>query len=126
MSQKISLPVVLVVDDEPLVRMYAVDMLEDAGFRVIEANDGDEALALILDHGEITVLFTDIHMPGKFDGLELARKVHERRPDIQLILTSGRARPDRNELPHDGAFIPKPYDASVIVRMIKASQGREG
>jgi DNA-binding NtrC family response regulator len=112
---------VLVVDDEALIRMYAVDVLEDAGFKAIEAEDGEAALDALDRHPEIGVVFTDIHMPGPFDGLVLARKVHERRPDIQLIIASGRGRPTRDELPRGGTFFMKPYDATEIARLISVT-----
>jgi CheY-like chemotaxis protein len=82
--------VILVVDDEPLVRVNAVDILEDAGFSTLEAEDAAQALKHIADHPEIGLLFTDINMPGEIDGLGLARLVHEDRPDLRVILTSGR------------------------------------
>lgn len=113
--------VILVVDDEALIRMYAVDVFEDVGFTVIEADSSEDALSVLDEHPEITVLFTDIHMPGPFDGLVLARKVHERRPDIQLIIASGRARPNKSELPGDGTFFTKPYDGMAIARLIEAT-----
>ncbi len=115
------MPVVLVVDDESLIRLYAVDILSDAGFVTIEAGDGEEALALLARHPEINVLFTDINMPGPLDGLELARKVHEARSDVQLIITSGRMRPSQAELPDDGAFVAKPYEAAAITKLIRTA-----
>ena len=110
--------VVLVVDDEPLLRMNACDMLADAGFETVEAGGSEEALGQLDSHPEVSVLFTDINMPGPMDGLDLARRVHERRPDIQLIITSGRRAPLKLEIPHDGQFISKPYDAAALVRLI--------
>lgn len=112
--------VVLVVDDEPLIRMYATDVLEDAGFRVVEADNADVALTMLDRHPEIGVLFTDIHMPGQFDGLTLARKVYERRPDIQLIIVSGKGRPTKAEIPGEGTFFAKPYDGTDIAKLIEA------
>lgn len=112
--------VVLVVDDEPLIRMYAVDVLEDAGFTVVEAEDAGTALMMLDRHPEVGVLFTDIHMPGPFDGLVLARKVHERRPDIQLIIVSGQGRPTRDDIPGEGTFFAKPYDGMDVARLISA------
>jgi CheY-like chemotaxis protein len=121
----IARPVVLVVDDEPLIRLYAVDVLTDAGFDTLEAADAEEAMVLLADNAAITVLFTDINMPGPFNGLELARKVHELRPDVQLIITSGKERPDRSAIPEQGTFLAKPYQGSVVAALIKsAAQGR--
>jgi CheY-like chemotaxis protein len=109
---------VLVVDDEPLVRMYAVDVLSDAGHVVFEAGDANEALALIDAHPEIKVLFTDINMPGPLDGLDLARMVHRRSPGVHLILTSGRPRPLEGAIPDDGRFLPKPYAGETVTRLV--------
>ncbi len=113
---------VLVVDDEPLIRMYAVDVLEDAGFRVVEAGGSEEALRILDTHPEINVLFTDINMPGSFDGLELARRVHTRRSDVQIIITSGRERPAASDIPDDGKFVAKPYDGAAIAHLIQVAQ----
>lgn len=112
-------PVVLVVDDEALIRLNATEMLQDAGCRTYEAGQADEAMAVLADHPEITVLFTDINMPGEADGLDLAGQVHGARPDIQLILTSGRERPSPADIPDDGQFIAKPYDMDVVSEMVR-------
>ena len=77
--------VVLVVDDEMLLRMRAVDMVEEAGFTPIEAMDADEAVAILESRSDIALLFTDIQMPGSMDGLKLAHAVHERWPPIKII-----------------------------------------
>jgi CheY-like chemotaxis protein len=81
--------VVLVVEDEMLLRMRAVDMVEDAGFTPVEAVDADEAVAILESRSDIALLFTDIQMPGSMDGLKLAHAVHERWPPIRIILVSG-------------------------------------
>src|SRR5882762_593402 len=96
--------VILVVDDEPMLRLIAMEELEDAGFEMLEACNAEDALAQIVRHPEISVVFTDINMPGPFDGLELARRVHRQRPDIRLILTSGRQAPAAKDIPDDGQF----------------------
>jgi len=113
-----STPVVLVVDDEAILRMYAVDMFVQEGFHAFEAGDGAEALIQLGAHPEISVLFTDINMPGAMDGLALARIVCQRRPDVQLIITSGRAKPPQAEIPDRGQFLAKPYDPWVLARMV--------
>ena len=84
--------VVLVVEDEMLLRMRTVDMVEDAGFTSIEAVDADEAVAILESRSDIALLFTDIQMPGSMDGLRLAHAVHERWPPIKIILVSGQLR----------------------------------
>jgi CheY-like chemotaxis protein len=122
MGPNVSNIAVLVVDDEAMIRMYAVDDMEEAGFSVIEAGSGPDALALLDDHPEIRVLFTDIQMPGAFDGMELARRVYSRRPDVQLIITSGNVRPATSEIPDHGQFIAKPYDGQAVTRMIANHQ----
>jgi CheY-like chemotaxis protein len=111
---------VLVVDDEAIIRMNATDMLADAGYSTFEAAGAEDALAEIVRHPEISVLFTDINMPGRYDGLELARRVHAYRPDIRLILTSGRAPPLPDEIPDAGRFLSKPYDQASLTRLVAA------
>jgi CheY-like chemotaxis protein len=107
---------VLVVEDEGLVRLMAVDMLEDAGFAVIEASSADEAWTVLEDRGgDIGVLFTDIEMPGSMNGFALASRVAERWPHIRLVMTSGRCRPAKRDVPDHGKFVPKPYFADQVL-----------
>ncbi|HEU0045277.1 response regulator [Sphingomonas sp.] len=115
--------VVLVVDDEPLIRMNAADMLADAGWIAIEAANAAEALVQLAAHPEVTVLFTDINMPGEMDGLDLARRVHDLRPDVHLIITSGKMRPRRDELPGGGEFLGKPYREGQFLELLQAVSG---
>jgi CheY-like chemotaxis protein len=117
-------PVVLIVEDEPLLRVTAVDLLEDEGFATMEADCAEAALVQLEAHPEISVLFTDINMPGAYDGLELARRVHMRRPDVQLILTSGRHPPAAQDIPDDGTFVAKPYQARAVAALIRAADRR--
>jgi two-component system, response regulator PdtaR len=112
-------PTILVVDDEPLVRLVAAEMVEDAGWSAIEAADSSEALSALSANPNIRVLFTDINMPG-MDGLELARFVHRIYPAIQLVITSGKRALSDIELPDDGTFLAKPYDSDQLVRVIEA------
>lgn len=112
---------VLVVDDEALIRINAIDMLTDAGFAVVEAGDAAEALEMLEQHPEIGLLFTDINMPGDMDGLELARRVHALRPDVHLIVTSGKVRPTKDEIPEPGDFLAKPYRERQIVGLVNAA-----
>lgn len=115
--------IVLVVDDEPLIRMNAADMLADAGWTALEAADADEALEVLRAHPEVTVLFTDINMPGTMDGLDLARRVHQLRPDVHLVITSGKLRPGQGELPGAGRFLGKPYQERQFIALIEAVSG---
>lgn len=113
-----SAPVVLVVDDEALLRLDATDALQHAGCRTFEASQAEEALDVLALHPEISVLFTDINMPGQRDGVALAGEVHRRRPDISVIMTSGIERPCASLLPPDSRFFAKPYDMDVIARNV--------
>jgi two-component system, response regulator PdtaR len=86
-------PVVLVAEDEELIRLWAADVLQENGFSVLEAANAEAALRVLEARPEVRLLFTDIHMPGAFDGMELARRVHDRWPHVQLVVTSSLARP---------------------------------
>lgn len=112
--------VVLVVDDETMLRFYAVDIFEDRGFTTFEATNSVEALAALDEHPEINVLLTDINMPGTMNGLELAREVRQRWPAVRLIVASGQVRPSADEMPAGGAFVAKPFSPETILRLIDA------
>jgi CheY-like chemotaxis protein len=105
---------VLIVEDEPLVRMNAVAMIEDAGFRTYEAANADEAIVLLEKHADIRILFTDIDMPGSMDGLKLAHYVRERWPPVKIIVTSGHVQVGQQDMPRDAMFFAKPYRAMQI------------
>jgi CheY-like chemotaxis protein len=105
----------LVVEDEALVRMVAVDMLEAAGLTVFEAATADEAWAILESRGDIGALFTDIEMPGSMNGFALANQVAERWPHIRLVLTSGRCQLASRDVPDHGMFVPKPYMAEHVL-----------
>jgi len=107
-------PVVLVVEDEVLLRMNAVDMIEAAGFEVLEAATADDAIVLLETRTDIEVIFTDIQMPGSMDGLALARAVRGRWPPIKIIATSGQVNVTDHDLPDGGRFLPKPYSSAQI------------
>ena len=107
--------VVLVVEDEMLLRMRAVDMVEDAGFTSVEAVNADEAVAILESRSVIALLLTDIQMPGSMDGLKLAHAVHERWPPIKIILVSGQLRPENIDIPADSRFFGKPLEAEEMI-----------
>ena len=115
--------VVLVVDDEAVLRLIVSEVLEDNGFQVLEAENAKAALKVLADHPRVRVLFTDINMPGALDGLDLARQVHERWPAIKLVVTSGRLRPSDSEIPDSGRFIAKPYSPDALVEEIREAVG---
>jgi CheY-like chemotaxis protein len=109
---------VLVVEDEMLLRMSALDMVEDAGFTPVEAVDADEAVAILESRSDIALLFTDIQMPGSMDGLGLAHAVHKRWPPIKIILVSGQLKETSIDIPADSRFFGKPLaDKEMIVEI---------
>ena len=110
--------VVLVVEDDGFVRICAAEMLEEAGFSVVEARDADEAWDILQDRSDVAVLLTDIDMPGSMDGVPLAERVHAAWPHIRLILTSGRHRLADREVPDHGLFVSKPYSGLKVVEVI--------
>jgi two-component sensor histidine kinase/DNA-binding NarL/FixJ family response regulator len=118
------LPKVLVVEDEMMLRMRAVDIVEDAGFTPIEAVNADEALAILESRSDIDLLFTDIQMPGSMDGLKLAHAVHERWPSIGIILVSGKLTPTDSERPTDSRFFGKPLEVKQMISEIREMIGQ--
>lgn len=113
-------PYALVVDDDFLVRMDAIDILEQAGFRVLEADHGDAAHELLeTRHPDVVLLFTDVQMPGTLDGFALARKVAHSWPHISLVVASGHIRPSPGALPVKARFIAKPFSAEVVYAHIQ-------
>jgi len=112
--------VVLVVEDEMLLRMRAVDMVEDAGFTPLEAVDADEAVAILESRSDIVLMFTDIQMPGSMDGLKLAHAVHERWPPIKIILVSGQLKLADIDIPADSLFFGKPLEANAMIAQMQS------
>jgi CheY-like chemotaxis protein len=111
-------PVVLIVEDEVLIRLDAIEAIETAGFDVIEAADADQAIAILEQRSDIRVVFTDVQMPGSMDGLKLAHFVKDRWPPIKIIATSGHARIGESDLPAGSRFLSKPYAAAEIAKTI--------
>ena len=101
--------VVLVVEDEILIRMNAMAIVEEAGFEAVAASDADEAIHILQSRDDIRAVFTDVHMPGSMDGIRLASIVRKRWPPIALIITSGQTNVPDSELPSGGRFLRKPY-----------------
>ena len=116
-------PVVLIVEDEPLLRMLAVEVVEEAGFIAIEARDADEAVALLESRADISLLFTDIDMPGSMDGLKLAYAVRDRWPPIKILVVSGKQRLQLTELPSNSCFLGKPYQMAALVEELSSLVG---
>ena len=111
-------PVVLIVEDELRLRMNAVDMIRSAGFEVVEAANADEAIEILEVRRDITVVFTDIQMPGSMDGLKLARAVRGRGPPIKIVATSGLVDVGEKDLPEGGRFLAKPYRSEELTEML--------
>ena len=97
---------VLVVEDEPLIRLVATDTIEEAGFAAFEASDARQAIALLERHKEIRILFTDVNMPGDMDGVSLAHYVHSRWPEVKIVVTTGRCAVAQPDLPEGSALLP--------------------
>ena len=111
--------VVLVVEDNYLLRMDAADMIEAAGFEVIEAANADDAIAILEARNDIAVVFTDVQMPGSMDGLRLARAVRGRWPPIKIVTTSGQRIIEETDLPEGGRFLPKPYSPLQVSGVLR-------
>jgi CheY-like chemotaxis protein len=111
--------VILVVEDDVLIRMDAAQMISGDEFDVIEAANADEAIAILETRLDVTVVFTDIQRPGSMDGLKLAAAIRDRWPPIKIITTSGRVTIDRDDLPHGGRFLRKPYSPAQILKTLR-------
>jgi DNA-binding NtrC family response regulator len=110
---------VLVVEDEVLLRLVTADILEDAGFHVIEAHDAQEARILLEERPDVQVVFTDWNMPGEIDGLGLAHLVSKRWPEIGIIVTSGKMHPAPGDIPAGVGFLAKPYLPWALIKEIE-------
>ena len=112
-------PVVLIVEDEFLLRLDSAETIESAGFEVIQAANADEAIAILKARPDIHVVFTDIQMSGSMDGLKLARFVRDRWPPIKIVATSGRIIVGDHDLPDGSVFLPKPYRGAEVVATLR-------
>jgi CheY-like chemotaxis protein len=111
-------PVVLVVEDEHLVRVLQVDVLRDAEFWAVEAQNADEAFQVLKERPEVRVVVTDVDMPGSIDGFEFARLVRQGWPEIGLLVISGKTSPQAGDLPEGAVFVQKPVRPQALVREI--------
>ena len=112
-------PVVLIVEDEFLIRSHAAQIIEDGEFDVLEASNADEAISILEARSDIAVLFTDIQMPGSMDGLKLAAAVKGRWPPIKIVATSGFVNVRPNDLPEGGRFLAKPYHPAQLMATLR-------
>jgi CheY-like chemotaxis protein len=109
----------LVVEDEPMTRMVAADAISEVGVTVYEASDAFEARELLGEHPRVKLLFTDIELAGNTNGLLLAQDVHQARPDVELIVTSGTNDLDDRDLPDHGTFLAKPYRPERLQQIVR-------
>jgi DNA-binding NtrC family response regulator len=115
---------VLLVEDEPLIRLFIAELLEDAGFRVVEAANATEALVVLEAGLRVTVLLTDVDMPAGCTGFELAHKVHESWPETEILIMSGRQWPVHGDLPPGAAFLAKPCPNEALVSHVHSAAER--
>ena len=111
---------VLVVEDEELLRIFAVQLVEDAGFQALEAANADQAIAILEKRPDISLLLTDIHMPGSMDGLKLAHAVRHRWPPIKIIIVSGQVHLTEDDMPTGSRFFRKPYEPTEVVSELRS------
>ena len=112
--------VALIVEDEFLVRLLAVDIFVESGFEAIDAADADEAMKILESRRDVGVIFTDIHLPGSIDGLGLAYVVNQRWPSIWILITSALHYPSDRPLPAGSVFLAKPYQSLQITGAVQA------
>ncbi|QPC91780.1 response regulator [Mesorhizobium sp. INR15] len=117
------LATVLVVEDEAFLLFAIADELREAGYNVLEASNADQAIALLEARQDISLLFTDIDMPGSMDGLRLSAAVRDRWPPVKIIITSGKRQPAQEAMPSGGVFLPKPYAPAAVAATIQGLLG---
>lgn len=111
-------PVVLVVEDDELLRWSKMIVLQDSGYSVLEASDAGEALTTLEQRADVRIIFTDVQMPGAIDGVRLAHLVSQRWPLLKIIVTSGRMRLHQDDLPKGGVYLMKPYSATELTTAV--------
>jgi len=117
-------PAVLVVEDEPLLRLFVAELLLDAGFRVIEAASAAEALTILNAGLNVVVVLADVDMPPGMSGYELAHEVHRNWPRVEILITSGRRWPEEGDLPAGAAFLAKPCPNDALLLHVRSAVER--
>jgi CheY-like chemotaxis protein len=117
---------ILVVEDEPLIRLGLASAVEDAGYAVIEAANADEAILRIVADEEVRLVVTDVDMPGTMDGIRLAHYIRKRWPPIQLLVISGKVGLIPGQLPTGARFMSKPYQEPQLLTTIEALMSAGG
>ena len=110
--------VVLIVEHESIIRMETVQVIKDAGYVVLDASNTNDAMTILEDRRDIRAVFTEIRVPGRLNGMDLARAIAERWPLVRLIVTSSASKVQN--FPADWRYIPKVYDAAQIVVALRA------
>lgn len=119
-------PMVLVVEDEPLVMMLETEVLHDAGYSVIEASSADQAFEVLRSRPSVRAVLTDVEMPGHMDGFEFARLVRQGWPDMAVVVVSGRREPAPGDIPAGTTFLAKPFRPEQLVEIVGALIRRQG
>lgn len=112
-------PLVLVVDDEPVLLSLSMDVVDAAGLDAVGATNADEALRILESRTDIRIVFTDIRMPGSIDGIILARMISRRWPSVRMIVTSGGERPGLRTIPENARFFAKPYSTAQVIETLR-------
>lgn len=110
---------VLVVDDEPLIRLGLAAIVEDAGYDVVEAADAKQAIGFLEADESIRAVLTDVDKPGDMDGIQLAHYIRHRWPPVVLVVISGKVGVERHVLPTGVEFLSKPYSDNVIRNLLE-------
>ena len=118
--------VVLVVEDEPLVRALTVDALEEDGFNVLEAATGDYALSVLRQRDDISAVVTDVEMPGQIDGFTLANIARKMRPELAIVVVSGRMQPRFGREAPDARFVSKPFSPIRLAGLVRELISEQG
>ncbi len=115
--------VILVVEDEPIIRFNAVELLNLEGFEALGARNADEAISILEARSDIHLVFTDVEMPGTMDGIKLTHYIRSRWPEVHLFVASGKTRVNEKDLPEGSKFFPKPYNDHDIIHEMKRVLG---
>ena len=111
--------VVLVVEDEALLRALTVGILEDVGFEVVEAPTADFATLVLEKRSDIRVVVTDVNMPGRLNGFQLARIIEDYHRHVRVVVASGKSFPAPGEMSPDAIFMMKPYSNDTLVQVVR-------
>ncbi|WP_246102035.1 response regulator [Methylobacterium terricola] len=112
-------PVILVVEDEALTIMDLSDVLDAAGYEALQSASAERALGLLTGRTDIVALITDVELSGKTDGFDLARSAAQMRPDLPIVVVSGRSKPDPDRMPSHARFVARPCRGDDILEVLR-------